>query len=268
MGTGEREMAWFYDSYSQSVGHAVPDVVTGKPEHLGGIAGRERATGVGVAFAIEAALEHFGWALRNQRLVIQGFGNVGAVVASELHARGARVLAVSDSQGGIANPAGLNLPAVLRWKTEHKQLTGFPGAESVPRDLILELPCDILIPAASGHQITDEIAKHVNCRVLAEAANAPTTPAADDILRCRGVIVLPDVLTNAGGVTVSYYEWVQNHRGFTFGPQESRDRLRRHLPDALRQVTATSVRLDIDLRTAALSLALGRVAEAAKLRTA
>jgi glutamate dehydrogenase (NAD(P)+) len=266
MGTGEREMAWFYDTYSQSVGHAVPAVVTGKPAVLGGTVGRQRATGLGVVFALEAALEHLGRGLADQHCVVQGFGNVGAVVAGELHARGARVVAVSDISTAIVNSGGLDIPEVLRWKADHDYLDGFPGADSLTGDELLETPCDILIPAAVEHQITGTTAPLIGCKLLAEAANGPTTPEADEILLERGIPVLPDILANAGGVTVSYYEWVQSHQKYSWLEQEVRERLRHRVRTALARVLSASERLGIDWRTAALSVAIARVSEAARFR--
>jgi glutamate dehydrogenase (NAD(P)+) len=266
MGTGEREMAWFYDTYSQAVGHAVPEIVTGKPVVLGGTAGRTEATGLGVVYAIEAALERLGWVLSEQRFAIQGFGNVGAVVAAELHARGARVIAVSDVRGGIVNPAGLDVPAVLRWKQGNEYLEGFPAADPLSNERLLELPCDVLVPAALEGQITDENASRLCCRMVAEAANGPTTPAADEILVDRGVLVLPDILASAGGVTVSYFEWVQSHQKYTWSAADVRARLRVQMREALERVMERSEKLDVSMRTAALSVAIGRVAEAGRLR--
>jgi glutamate dehydrogenase (NAD(P)+) len=266
MGTGEREMAWFFDTYSQSVGHAVPAIVTGKPIVLGGTAGRRQATGLGVVYAIEAALERLGSRLIDQEFVIQGFGNVGAVIAAELHARGATVLAVSDVRGGIFRRDGLDIDAVMRWKQESSYLEGFPEAEPISNELLLELPCDVLVPAALENQITQDNAARIRCRVLAEGANGPTTPAADEILADEGILVLPDVLTNAGGVTVSYYEWVQSHQRYAWNESEVSNRLRLQIREALNRVMTAADDLNVSARTAALSVAIGRVAEAAKLR--
>jgi glutamate dehydrogenase (NAD(P)+) len=266
MGTGEREMAWFYDTYSQSVGYAVPAVVTGKPPVLGGTEGRQPATGLGVVYAIEAMLERLERPLAGQRVVVQGFGNVGAVVARELHARGAKVLAVSDVREGIHDPNGLDIPAVLRWKAEHEYLVGFPGAEPVGRAEVLELPCDILVPAALERQITAENAPRLRCSIVVEGANGPTEPDAEPLLAERGILVLPDVLVNAGGVTVSYFEWVQSHQKHAWALAEIQARLRQQMRAALERVVDGSERLGVDYRTAALSVAIDRVAEAARLR--
>ncbi|MBS1868614.1 MAG: Glu/Leu/Phe/Val dehydrogenase [Actinobacteria bacterium] len=266
MGTGEREMAWFYDTYSQAAGHAVPACVTGKPVALGGIPGRRQATGLGAVFVLEAALERLGRPLADQRFAIQGFGNVGAVAAGELHARGARVIALSDVTGAIADERGLDVAAVVRWRGEHGTVAGFPEAETIDRDALLELPCDVLVPAALEHQISADNAARLRCRLVAEAANGPTTTAADEILADRGITVLPDVLTSGGGVTVSYFEWVQGHQKYNWTRAEVRGRLRSQMREALEEVVTTSEQLGVSLRTGALSLAVRRVAEAARLR--
>lgn len=267
MGTSEQEMAWLYDTYSQSVGYSVPEVVTGKPPVLGGTEGRQPATGLGTVYAIEAALARMGGAVADQRVVIQGFGNVGSVVARELHERGARVVAVSDVHGGIVDERGLDVPAVLRWEREHGRLAGFPEADAVGRAEVLELPCDLLVPAALQQQITAENATRLQCRLVAEAANGPTTPEADEILRDRGIVVLPDILVNAGGVTVSYFEWVQSHQRYVWDLQQIEERLRLQIRGALARVFELAERRDVDHRTAALLVAVERVADAAKLRS-
>jgi glutamate dehydrogenase (NAD(P)+) len=266
MGTGEREMAWFYDTYSQAAGHAVPAIVTGKPLALGGTVGRREATGLGAVFVLEAAFERLGWPLAQQRAAVQGFGNVGRAIASELDARGVRIVGLSDVGGAIAGPLGLDVAAVERWSRTHGSVAGFPGAETIDRDALLELPCDVLVPAALEHQITEENAPRLRCRLVAEAANGPTTTAADEILAERGIAVLPDVLTSGGGVTVSYFEWVQGHQKHVWTAAEIRARLQAKMRDAHEEVAKTSEQLGVDLRTAALSVALRRVAEAAKLR--
>ncbi len=266
MGTGEREMAWFYDTYSQAAGYSVPEIVTGKPAVLGGTEGRQPATGLGAVYTIEALLERKGHSLADRRVVIQGFGNVGSVIARELHARGARVLAVSDVYGGIVDPTGLDIAAVTRWNNEHGRLEGFPDAEAIGRMELLELECDILIPAALERQITSENAPRLQCGLVVEAANGPTTPEAERVLAERGIALLPDVLVNAGGVTVSYYEWVQSHQKYAWDLVEIKDRLRLQMRTALGKVLDAADRLQTDYRTAALSVAIDRVAEAAKLR--
>jgi glutamate dehydrogenase (NAD(P)+) len=266
MGTGEREMAWFYDTYSQLMGHAVPEIVTGKPPVLGGTEARRPATGLGCVYVAEAVAERLGTPLRDQRVAIQGFGNVGAVAASELHAIGARVVAVSDHTGGIEAPQGLDVPKVVAWIAENRTLEGCPLGSPVGRAEVLEVPCDVLIPAALERQITPANASRIDAKVIVVAANGPTTPEAEAVLADRGVLIVPDVLANAGGVTVSYFEWVQDQQKFMWDMIEIQERLRRLLRTALGRVTEAADRLDVDWRTAALSVAVERVAEAARLR--
>jgi len=266
MGTGEREMAWFYDTYSQLMGHAVPEIVTGKPPVLGGTEARRPATGLGCVYVAEAVAERLGRPLRDQRIVVQGFGNVGAVAASELHAIGARVVAVSDHTGGLHADAGLDIPAIVGWVAEHRTLEGCSLGSPVGRAEVLEVPCDMLIPAAIERQITAANASRLDTKIIVEAANGPTTPEAEAILADRGILIVPDVLANAGGVTVSYFEWVQDQQKFMWDLIEIQERLRRLLRAALGRVVEAAERLDVDWRTAALSVAVQRVAEAARLR--
>jgi glutamate dehydrogenase (NAD(P)+) len=267
MATGEREMAWFMDTYSQQAGQAVPEIVTGKPAVLGGTEGRRAATGLGVVFATEAAFEHLEWELAGKRVVIQGFGKVGSVIAGELRARGATIVAVTDVAGGIANEQGLDLDALTAWVAEHDFIRGFPGGQSVGRLDILEVPCDILIPAALEHQITDENAARLDCQIVVEAANGPTTPEGDEVLAQRGIPVVPDVLANGGGVTVSYYEWVQDVQREMWSSDEIATRLRRTIRAAMSRVLDAAASSGTDWRTAAQVLAIQRVAEASRLRS-
>jgi len=266
MGTGEREMAWFYDTYSQLMGHAVPEIVTGKPPVLGGTEARRPATGLGVVYVAEAVAERLGTPLREQRVVIQGFGNVGSVAALELEAIGATIVAVSDHTGGIVAEQGLDVRAVADYVAEHRTLEGCPHGDHVGRAEVLEVPCDMLIPAALERQITKENAPRLQCKTIVEAANGPTTPEAEAILAERGILVVPDVLANAGGVTVSYFEWVQDQQKFMWDMIEIQERLRRLLRGAFSRVAETAEKADVDWRTAALSVAVQRVAEAARLR--
>jgi len=268
MGTGEREMAWFYDTYSQAVGYSVPAIVTGKPPVLGGTPERRPATGLGVVYVIEGMMERLGWSLRDQRVVVQGFGNVGEVVAGELHAIGARVVGLSDATGGIAGADGIDVAAATAWAGEHGGLKGFagPGIREVGSSEVLELDCDLLVPAALEGQLTAGNAHRLDCRLVIEAANGPTTPEADAILAERGVRVVPDVLANAGGVCVSYFEWVQDQQRFSWDSIEIQERLRRQLRTALARVWDAAEERDVDWRTAALTVAVERVAEAARLR--
>jgi glutamate dehydrogenase (NAD(P)+) len=266
MATGEREMAWFMDTYSQMMGHSVFEIVTGKPVVLGGSSGRQAATGLGVVYVLEAVCERIDLPLRDARVAIQGFGNVGSVAARELYAIGAKVIAVSDRGGGLVDPDGLDIAAVERWVAEHGVLAGYPDANEVGPTDVLELPCEIVIPAALERQITEENAPRLQCELVIEAANGPTTPEAEAILRERGILVVPDVLANAGGVTVSYFEWVQDHQRYSWDEMDVQERLRRQLRAAFGRVTDAADRLGADWRMAALSVAIERVAEAARLR--
>lgn len=266
--TNPQVMAWILDTYSmhRHGGVSVPAVVTGKPPVLGGSAGRLEATGRGVVFAIEEAARTYGIELTGARVVVQGFGNVGATAALLLHELGCRIVAVSDSRGGIYAPGGLDIPAVARFKHETGSVAGFPGADPVTNEELLELPCDILIPAALEEQITERNAPRIQARLIAEAANGPTTPEADRILADRGIIVLPDIYANAGGVTVSYFEWVQGLQHFFWTEDEVNQRLRTYMVRAFQAVHAMAERYRVPLRTAALALAVQRVAEITRLR--
>jgi len=266
MGTGEREMAWIYDTYSQAMGHAVAEIVTGKPPVLGGTEARRPATGLGVVYVAEAVAERMGRPLRDQRVVVQGFGNVGATAAAELYAIGAKVVGVSDYTGGLQADGGLDIPAIADWVAHHRTLEGCPLGSAVGRTEVLEVPCDVLIPAALERQITEANASRIEARVIVEAANGPTTPEAERRLVDRGVLIVPDVLANAGGVTVSYFEWVQDQQKFMWDLIEIQERLRRLLRTAFGRVLEAGERHDVDWRTAAMSVAVQRVAEAARLR--
>jgi glutamate dehydrogenase (NAD(P)+) len=267
MATGEREMAWFMDTYSQQAGQAVPEIVTGKPEVLGGTEGRRAATGLGVVFALEAAMEHLGWEISGKRAVIQGFGKVGSVVAGELAQRGAKVIGVTDVAGGVVNEDGLDLLALGSWVAEHGFIRGFPGGEEIGRMDLLKTPCELLIPAALERQITEDNARDLDCKIVVEAANGPTTPEADAILEERGIPVLPDVLANGGGVTVSYYEWVQDVQREMWSASDIANRLEKTLRSGMDRVLKAADRYATDWRTAAQALAIERVAEASRLRS-
>jgi glutamate dehydrogenase (NAD(P)+) len=266
MATGEREMAWFMDTYSQQVGHPVPEIVTGKPLVLGGTAGRKFATGLGVVYCIESVLEHLDLDLSTQRVAIQGFGNVGAVVARELAARGATIVAVSDVTAGVVDPDGLEVEALMDWVGEHRFLRDCPAGRAVSRTEVLEEPCDILVPAALEHQVTAENAERIDAGLVVEAANGPVTPEADRILAARGIPVVPDLLANAGGVTVSYFEWVQDQQKYSWTESEIAARLRSQLQAGLARVVGAADQLDVDWRAAAHCVGIERVAEAARLR--
>ena len=266
MATNEQTMAWIMDTYSMQVGHAVPEIVTGKPISIGGSVFRREATGAGVVMVIERACERAGWNLAEQRCVVQGFGNVGGVAANELVERGARVMAVSDISGGAYSEAGLDLVAVRAWIGRHGSLEGYPDAEHVSNSELLEIPCDILVLAALEDQITAENAGRIDARMIAEGANGPTTVEADAILAERGIVVLPDVLTNAGGVTVSYFEWVQDLGRLFWSRDEIRQKLADKLGDAFDRVWTLSEQLQITPRQAALVAAIREVAGALTAR--
>jgi glutamate dehydrogenase (NAD(P)+) len=266
MATGEREMAWFMDTYSQQVGHPVPEIVTGKPLVLGGTEGRDIATGMGVVFCLESVLKGRGQAVEGMRVVVQGLGNVGAVVARELAARGARIVAVSDVTGGVVNEDGLDLDRVFAHVAETGFLRGLAGVEHVGRIDVLETECDVLVPAALEHQITVDNVARLDCALVIEGANGPTTPEADRILAERGIDVIPDVLANAGGVTVSYFEWVQDQQKYSWSGEEIITRLRLQMGEAFNRVLEARESHDVDWRTAAQSVAIARVAEASRLR--
>jgi glutamate dehydrogenase (NAD(P)+) len=267
MATGEREMAWFMDTYSQQVGHPVPEIVTGKPIVLGGTEGRDIATGLGVVFVIEGVLRGRDEQVDGKRVVVQGIGEVGAVVARELANRGASIVGVSDVSGGVTDPDGLDLDDLSAWIAEHRFVRGFPGASPIGREELLVTPCDILVPAALERQLTGDNAPDVDCAMVVEAANGPTTPAADEIFARRGIEVIPDVLANGGGVTVSYFEWVQDQQKYSWHGEEVVTRLRLTMGESLARVLEARERYDADWRTAAQAVAIERVAEAARLRT-
>lgn len=267
MATGEREMAWFMDTYSQQVGHATPGVVTGKPAALGGTAGRRTATGLGVVFCLEEALKRLGWELAGQRVAIQGFGNVGSVIARQVARRGAKVVAIADVTGGIVNHGGIAVEDAITWVGEHRFLRDFPGGEPVGRTEVLEAPCDILVPAALESQITAENADRLDCRLIVEAANGPTTPEADEVIAERNIPLVPDLLANAGGVTVSYFEWAQAQQRYLWQEAEVQERLRQYLVTATDHVMEASERLGVRWREGAQVAAIERVAAAAKLRS-
>lgn len=262
LGTNERVMAWIMDTYSQQVGHAVPAVVTGKPVALGGTLGRIEATGRGLVYLVEEAAPAAGIDLRGARVVIQGFGNVGSNAARLLEELGARVIGVSDVTTGLYDPRGIRVASLLDYVEQHGELKGFPDAEAISGHELLELPCDILVPAAVANQITTANVDRIKCRLLAEGANGPTTLEADEVLQGRGVKVLPDILANAGGVTVSYFEWVQDTQKYTWSLHDVNARLRSVLLDAYRRTVNVSQRHQVDMRTAALIEGVGRVAEA------
>jgi glutamate dehydrogenase (NAD(P)+) len=266
MATNEQTMAWMMDTYSMQKGYAVPEIVTGKPISIGGSVFRHEATGVGVVMVIERACERLGWKLADQRFVVQGFGNVGGIAAGELAARGACVVAVSDLSGGVVAEDGLDLQALHAWVDEQGSLAGYPDARHVSNAELLELPCDVLVLAAREDQVTEENAGRIDAKLVAEGANGPTSIEADAILAERGILVLPDVLTNAGGVTVSYFEWVQDLGRLFWDRDEIRARLAEKLADAFDRVWHLSEERGITLRGAALVAGIHEVAAALEAR--
>jgi len=267
LATGEREMAWMMDTYSQQVGHSVPEVVTGKPTVLGGSGTRASATGLGAVFVIERALAMLGRSIAGQRFVIQGFGNVGSVLARELSLRGGRVTGVADVSGGVVDMEGLDVPGLLAWQREHGFLRGCSQGEPVGRMEILETPCDVLVPAALERQITSDNAERIDAQLVVEAANGPTSPEADAILAEHGIDVFPDLLASGGGVIASYFEWVQDMQRYAWSPEETVRKLEVQLSEAFDRVIEARRRLRVDLRTAAQTVAIARVAEALRLRS-
>jgi glutamate dehydrogenase (NAD(P)+) len=266
MNTNEETMAWIMDTYSMQVGYSVPGVVTGKPIVIGGSLGRREATGRGLVYCVQEACAIQKLPIQGARVVVQGFGNVGSVTAALLHELGARVIAVSDVQGGLYHDRGLDIPRLLKYQQEKQRIVGFSEAAAITNAELLTLPCDILVPAALERQITAENAYAIQCRILAEGANGPTTPEADVILRQREIFVIPDVLCNAGGVTVSYFEWVQDLQNYFWTETQINRRLRQVLVKAFRAVYAEANRAQVDMRTAALMLGVGKVAQGERVR--
>jgi glutamate dehydrogenase (NAD(P)+) len=264
--TNPQIMAWIMDTYSMHHGYSIPGVVTGKPLILGGSEGRAEATGRGCVFAIEDAAKLMDIDLTKARTVVQGFGNAGSVAARLMFELGGKIVGVSDSTGGIANANGLDIPKVIEHKARTGSVVGYSEAENVSNETLLELECDILIPAALEEVITERNAANIKAKLIAEAANGPTTPEADRILFDRGIKVLPDIFANAGGVTVSYFEWVQALQAFPWTETEVNERLQRIMQKAFRAVWETSERYNVHMRTAALSLAIQRVADFTRIR--
>ena len=264
--TDAQTMAWMMDTYSMQKGYSVTAVVTGKPVNIGGAEGRSEATARGVQYIIREACREKDLKLDGAKVVVQGFGNAGATVARLLAADGAVIVAVSDTKGGIYNPQGLDIKKVTAWKQEHHTLAGFGGADRVTNRELLELDCDILIPAAFENQLNGDNANRVKAKIVAEAANGPTDLAADQVFQDRGIFVLPDILANAGGVTVSYFEWVQDLQSFFWNEAETNSRLNTIMSKAFAEVLKISKERKADMRTAAYILAVGRVAEASLTR--
>jgi glutamate dehydrogenase (NAD(P)+) len=264
--TNSQTMAWIMDTYSVTKGYPIPGVVTGKPISLGGSLGRNEATGRGVFYTTRSACAHLGIALKGARVVVQGFGNAGSIAAALLHEAGCRVIAVSDSTGCIYNADGLNIPELIR----HKEISGhvalFPGAMPVYPQELLGLECEILIPAALENTVHEENAPRVRAKIVAEAANGPLTPEADRILDSKGAFLIPDILCNAGGVTVSYFEWVQDEQHLFWEAQDVYTRLERVMNTAFDDVLKIHTERHVPMRIAANMLGVGRVAEAVKIR--
>jgi glutamate dehydrogenase (NAD(P)+) len=266
MGTGPREMAWIMDTYSMHRGYSVPAVVTGKPVLIGGSLGRNEATGRGVMITTLEALKYRGIPLEGARVVVQGMGNVGAVSAYLLADQGARVIAMSDSRGGVYNKRGLDVRDLLLHKKASGSVIEYPYGEQISNADLLELKCEVLIPSALENQITAANASRIQAQIIAEGANGPTTPEADEILQDRGIFIIPDILCNAGGVTVSYFEWVQGLQSFFWGEEEINERLRQIMARSFADALRTAQEKRVDARTAAQILGIARVAEAIMIR--
>jgi glutamate dehydrogenase (NAD(P)+) len=264
--TNERMMAWIMDTYSMHKRHTVTAVVTGKPVSMGGSLGRREATGRGCMFVTREALKHLRMQMKGAKVAVQGFGNVGSISAQLMHNEGATIIAVSDKHGGIYNPKGIDIDAALTYVASKKSLAGFPGAEAITNEQLLALECDVLVPAAMENVITAENAKAIKAKIICEGANGPTTPAADAILREKGVFVIPDILANAGGVTVSYFEWVQDRGGYFWDEDTVNQRLERIMVKAFDEVVSMAQRKEVDNRIAAYMLAMDRVAYVHQLR--
>jgi glutamate dehydrogenase/leucine dehydrogenase len=264
--TNSQTMAWIMDTYSVTKGYSNPGVVTGKPISLGGSLGRNEATGRGVFYTTQSACQHLGIPVKGAKVVVQGFGNAGSIAAQLLHEAGALVIAVSDSTGAIHNREGLRVPDLMRYKDSTGHVAGFPQSEPIYTQELLGLACDVLIPAALENMVHEENAQYVRAKVVAEAANGPLTPEADRILESKGVFIIPDILCNAGGVTVSYFEWVQDEQHLFWESQDIYDRLERVMKTAFRDVLKIQTERHLPMRVAANMLGIGRVAEAVQIR--
>jgi glutamate dehydrogenase (NAD(P)+) len=264
--TNERVMAWIMDTYSMHARHSVTAVVTGKPIEMGGSLGRREATGRGCMIATREALKHLGLPLKGTKVAVQGFGNVGSIAALLLHQEGLKVVAVSDVSGAIHNAKGIDVAEAMKWVGEHRYLAGFPGAEAIRPEELLTLDVGVLLPAAVENAITRKNAPHIKAKVVCEGANGPTTPGADRVLADKGVFVIPDILANAGGVTVSYFEWVQDRQAYFWDEPTVNDRLESILKRSFLDVLSVSQRHNVDMRIAAYMLAIERVAAVHRLR--
>ena len=267
MGTNEQTMAWMMDTYSLQSGHCVPAVVTGKPVGLGGSLGRREATGRGVAYLVSRAMDTIGLSANGATAVVQGYGNVGSIAASTMARQGIKIIAVSDAFGGLYNAKGIDLDKLDQHVARTRSVVGFDGAEAISNEQLLLTPCDILVPAALERQITAENAAKIQCRILAEGANGPTTPEADAIIAQRPeIFLIPDILCNAGGVVVSYFEWVQDLQSFFWDEGEVMSKLYRILEQSFMQTVNFAKKRGVSMRLAALSLGIQRVHEAKQMR--
>jgi glutamate dehydrogenase (NAD(P)+) len=266
MNTNEQTMAWIMDTYSMHARHTVTAVVTGKPIDLGGSRGRREATGRGVLFVVNEAMKKFKMTPPSTRVVVQGSGNVGGIGAQLMHEAGYKVVAISDMHGGIYNPAGIDIPAAMEHLRATRSFEEYPNAERVSNSELLEIECDVLVPAATENQITSQNAERINCKVLAEGANGPTTAAADEILQRKGIFVIPDILANAGGVTVSYFEWVQDRMGYFWKEDVVNERLQDVMVASFNELVKFAEKHNVDTRTAAYMLAIDRVAYDTRMR--
>jgi glutamate dehydrogenase (NAD(P)+) len=266
MNTNEQTMAWIMDTYSMHARHTVTAVVTGKPIDLGGSSGRREATGRGLLFVINEAIKRFKMTPQETRVAVQGSGNVGGIGARLLYEAGYKVVAISDIRGGIYNPGGINIIEALNYLQTTRSFEGYQGVEFVSNQELLELECDVLVPAATENQITSQNADRLKCKVLAEGANGPTTAAADEILHKKGVFVIPDILANAGGVTVSYFEWVQDRMGYFWREDVVNERLQDKMVASFNDLCRYADLHSVDTRTAAYMLAIDRVAYDTRMR--
>ena len=266
VGTNEQTMAWIMDTYSMHMRQTVTSVVTGKPVNIGGSRGRLEATGRGISVVCDEAIQHLGMPLEGCRVILQGFGNVGSNAAKLLFEKGYTILGIAEFDGGLYNPAGIDINALLRYRTQARTIVGFPGAESADSAELLTRECEILIPAATENVITSRNAADLNCRILCEGANGPTTIVADDILAEKHVFVIPDILANAGGVTASYFEWVQDRMGYFWTETEVNQRLDRIMSESFHDVIGYAQSHSVNNRIAAYMLAIDRVAYTTKQR--
>ena len=264
--TNDQVMAWIMDTYSMHVGHTSTAVVTGKPIEMGGSLGRREATGRGVMIVTREAAKHLGLDIKKATVAVQGFGNVGSVSADLLAKIGAKIVAVTDWKGGVQNPSGLDIPQMIEFSKQHKTIDGFPGGDPIENDQLFSLDVDVLVPAALENQITEENASTIKAKIVAEGANGPTTPDAHRMLHERGIFVIPDILANAGGVTTSYFEWVQDRHGYFWEEQEVNKRLEAKMIEAFDDVLQTSIKYKTDMRTGAYIVAINRVATVTRMR--